>query len=207
MNYVFSNISNLKYLKSDSGIFCLMKDQKSGECRDYKVRFGCPTIEGLSPTQAALIQHTKRAAFQTGHCWGQMMFAAPELPSPESHQRVPGPEDPEYPKGPEDPEDPVVKPVCWTDWFDRDNPSGSGDWELSSDLRKENPGKICDYPLYIEVVTTDTMTPAIPQGRTSISSIRLRDLFAARRTRNRASAVTTKFALGARAGGPRSRVA
>ncbi|KAF3849962.1 hypothetical protein F7725_019681 [Dissostichus mawsoni] len=161
------------------------------------------TIEGLSPTQAALIQHTKRAAFQTGHCWGQMMFAAPELPSPdktgdssgggggggvftppavfketgehfmnqtvplrgpaESHQRVPGPEDPEYPKGPEDPEDPVVKPgefysflpsrpltrllhlaVCWTDWFDRDNPSGSGDWELSSDLRKENPGKICE---------------------------------------------------------------
>ncbi|KAF3849963.1 hypothetical protein F7725_019682 [Dissostichus mawsoni] len=82
----------------------------------------------------------------------------------ESHQRVPGPEDPEYPKGPEDPEDPVVKPVCWTDWFDRDNPSGSGDWELSSDLRKENPGKICDYPLYIEVVTTDTMTPATSTG-------------------------------------------
>ena len=37
---------------------------------------------GLPPTQAALIQHTKRAAYQAGHCWGQMMVAAPELPSP-----------------------------------------------------------------------------------------------------------------------------
>ncbi|KAK1888757.1 tRNA-specific adenosine deaminase 2 [Dissostichus eleginoides] len=54
--------------------------------------------------------------------------------------------------------------VCWTNWFDRDNPSGTGDWEHLSDLRKENPGKICEYPLYIEVVTTDTMTPAISTG-------------------------------------------
>ncbi|KAI9544029.1 hypothetical protein NQZ68_005078 [Dissostichus eleginoides] len=54
--------------------------------------------------------------------------------------------------------------VCWTDWFDRDNPSGTGDWEHLINLRRENPGKICDYPLYIEVVTTDTMTPAISTG-------------------------------------------
>jgi len=39
-------------------------------------------IDGLPPTQAALIQHTKRAAYQAGHCWAQMMTAAPELPSP-----------------------------------------------------------------------------------------------------------------------------
>ncbi|XP_023816898.1 cartilage intermediate layer protein 2-like [Oryzias latipes] len=38
--------------------------------------------------------------------------------------------------------------LCWTEWFDRDNPSGSGDWELLSDLRKENPGKICETPQY-----------------------------------------------------------
>ena len=31
------------------------------------------TIDGLPPTQAALIQHMKRAAYQAGHCWGQMM--------------------------------------------------------------------------------------------------------------------------------------
>jgi len=39
-------------------------------------------IDGLPPTKASLIEHTKRAAYQTGHCWGQAMVAAPELPSP-----------------------------------------------------------------------------------------------------------------------------
>jgi len=39
-------------------------------------------IDGLPPTQAALIQHTKRAAYQAGHCWAQMMTHAPQLPSP-----------------------------------------------------------------------------------------------------------------------------
>ncbi|XP_070705993.1 cartilage intermediate layer protein 2 [Pempheris klunzingeri] len=54
--------------------------------------------------------------------------------------------------------------VCWTKWYDRDNPSGTGDWETLSNLKKENPGQICDTPLYIEAVTTDTMTPAISTG-------------------------------------------
>ena len=40
------------------------------------------TIDGLPPTQAALIEHTKRAVYQAVHCWGQLMVAAPELPSP-----------------------------------------------------------------------------------------------------------------------------
>ena len=34
-------------------------------------------IGGLPSTQAALIQHIKKA----GHCWAQMMIAAAELPS------------------------------------------------------------------------------------------------------------------------------
>ncbi|XP_033999777.1 cartilage intermediate layer protein 2-like [Trematomus bernacchii] len=67
----------------------------------------------------------------------------------ESHQRVPSPEDPDYPKGPEYPEE----LECWTDWFDRDNPSGSGDWENFSNLYKENPGKICRKPQRIEATT------------------------------------------------------
>ena len=39
-------------------------------------------IDGLPPTQAALLQHTKRAAYQAGHCWAQTMIATPELLSP-----------------------------------------------------------------------------------------------------------------------------
>ena len=33
-------------------------------------------IDGLPPTLAAPVQHTKRAAYQAGHCWGQMIVAA-----------------------------------------------------------------------------------------------------------------------------------
>ncbi|XP_077363302.1 mucin-5AC-like [Festucalex cinctus] len=43
---------------------------------------------------------------------------------------------------------------CWTPWFDRDNPSGTGDYETLSSLHKENPSKICDHPLKIDVKTT-----------------------------------------------------
>lgn len=36
------------------------------------------TMDGIPPTQAALLQHTKRAAYQAGHCWGQVMIASSE---------------------------------------------------------------------------------------------------------------------------------
>lgn len=39
-------------------------------------------IDGLPHTQAALIQHTKRAVYQAGHCWAQVMTPAPEVLSP-----------------------------------------------------------------------------------------------------------------------------
>ena len=39
-------------------------------------------IVGLPPTVAALIEHTKRAVYQAGHCWGQMMTPSQKLPSP-----------------------------------------------------------------------------------------------------------------------------
>ena len=40
------------------------------------------TIDGLPPTKAALIEHAKRAAYQAGHVWGQMLVTDPDLPSP-----------------------------------------------------------------------------------------------------------------------------
>ena len=39
-------------------------------------------IDGLPPTQAALILHIKRATYQAGHCWAQMTTAVQNLPSP-----------------------------------------------------------------------------------------------------------------------------
>ena len=55
--------------------------------------------------------------------------------------------------------------VCWSRWFDLDNPSGTGDWETLSSLRKKYPGAICDEPLLIEAVTVDTRTPALATGQ------------------------------------------
>ncbi|XP_061137029.1 uncharacterized protein LOC133155599 isoform X3 [Syngnathus typhle] len=42
---------------------------------------------------------------------------------------------------------------CWTSWFDRDDPSGTGDYEILYELYKEYPGKICEHPKGIEVRT------------------------------------------------------
>lgn len=47
---------------------------------------------------------------------------------------------------------------CWTEWFDRDDPSATGDWETFPHLRNENPGRICNNPVQIEVRTLDGLT-------------------------------------------------
>ena len=39
-------------------------------------------IDGFLPKQDVLIQLIKKATYQAGYCWAQMMIAAPELPSP-----------------------------------------------------------------------------------------------------------------------------
>ncbi|XP_017159463.1 cell migration-inducing and hyaluronan-binding protein isoform X5 [Poecilia reticulata] len=43
----------------------------------------------------------------------------------------------------------------WTDWFDRDDERGSGDWEKLFDLRKAYPDQLCSRPLDIQVQTHD----------------------------------------------------
>jgi len=42
----------------------------------------CRTMEGLPPTEAALLQHTKRAALQSGYCWNRCLQSQQSLPSP-----------------------------------------------------------------------------------------------------------------------------
>ncbi|KAK1160788.1 cell migration-inducing and hyaluronan-binding protein-like [Acipenser oxyrinchus oxyrinchus] len=46
-----------------------------------------------------------------------------------------------------------VQEVEWTEWFDRDDERGSGDWEKLSDLQTAFPGKICASPLDIQAAT------------------------------------------------------
>ncbi|KAK1891194.1 Cell migration-inducing and hyaluronan-binding protein [Dissostichus eleginoides] len=43
----------------------------------------------------------------------------------------------------------------WTEWFDRDDERGSGDWEKVSDLHEAYPDKLCSNPLDIQAETHD----------------------------------------------------
>ncbi|XP_078414425.1 mucin-5AC isoform X1 [Cetorhinus maximus] len=52
---------------------------------------------------------------------------------------------------------------CKTQWFDRDYPSGRGDYEDLFNLRKEYPGQICSNPTACEVETTSGI-PASGSG-------------------------------------------
>uniref|UniRef100_A0A3P9I653 WxxW domain-containing protein n=1 Tax=Oryzias latipes TaxID=8090 RepID=A0A3P9I653_ORYLA len=90
-----------KYDKT-SGFVCRNEDQKQGMCKDYRVRFSCPSA----------------------YC---------------------------------------SEKDCWTQWFDRDDPSGTGDWETLSDLLKQYPNEICPNPVDVEA-TTLSGTPANQTG-------------------------------------------
>ncbi|KAK4312975.1 hypothetical protein Pmani_015640 [Petrolisthes manimaculis] len=56
--------------------------EHANEARKHLFTRGGRSIEAIPPTREALRQHRKRAAYQAGYCWGQMMICTPELPSP-----------------------------------------------------------------------------------------------------------------------------
>ena len=39
-------------------------------------------MDALPPTKAALLQHIRRAVYQGGHCWGNMLHACLDMPTP-----------------------------------------------------------------------------------------------------------------------------
>ena len=43
----------------------------------------------------------------------------------------------------------------WTKFYNRDRPSGTGDWETLTSLRAENPGQICANPIAVEARLAD----------------------------------------------------
>ena len=56
--------------------------QTVNEARQVLFAQGNKSIENIPPTQAAVAQHIKRAAYQPGHVWGQALKPMQELPSP-----------------------------------------------------------------------------------------------------------------------------
>ncbi|KAM3824224.1 uncharacterized protein M6D78_016720 [Vipera latastei] len=59
---------------------------------------------------------------------------------------------------------PVSKQVCYTRWFNQDNPAESGDYELLADILFRHPGEICRLPRQIEVQTLEGI-PALATGQ------------------------------------------
>ena len=52
------------------------------EARQQLFSKGSRTLENIPPTQTAMTEHTKRAAYQAGHVWGSALIAKPNLPCP-----------------------------------------------------------------------------------------------------------------------------
>ena len=52
------------------------------ELRKVLFAQGNRQLENIPPSKAALTEHIKRALFQAGHIWGQVLNANPVLPSP-----------------------------------------------------------------------------------------------------------------------------
>ena len=55
---------------------------KVNEARKHLFSKKGRAMDALPPTEAVLIEHTKRAAYQAGHVWAQMFTTVPSLPSP-----------------------------------------------------------------------------------------------------------------------------
>jgi hypothetical protein len=63
-------------------LYCRTSEHSSvNEARKHLFARG-RQIDNIPPTQATLIEHTKRSAYQGGHCWGTMLQAQQHLPSP-----------------------------------------------------------------------------------------------------------------------------
>ena len=52
------------------------------EARKVLFAQGTQSIEHIPPSQAALIEHIKHAAYQAGYVWGQTFATMQELPNP-----------------------------------------------------------------------------------------------------------------------------
>ena len=50
----------------------------------------------------------------------------------------------------------------WTKWFNRDDPAGPCDCETLDELRYENPGEICDFPVVMEARLENCDVPYDP---------------------------------------------
>ncbi|KAI8513398.1 hypothetical protein Bbelb_100370 [Branchiostoma belcheri] len=179
-----------------NGFVCRNEDQKDGMCLDYEIRFCCPDVVPDCPEGSWTGWFDRDNPSGTGDWetltnlrrenMGQICFAPTAVHARVISTQVEASLSGEdwyrydtttgYVCRMQDQDDDACLdyevrfccPQCtqWTDWYDRDNPSGTGDWETLTDLRKENPGEICLTPTDIQVRVKATGQDAFLTGET-----------------------------------------
>ena len=76
------------FIKPMERFVILLYDRTSNLERVNQAQMQLFTQKGRSIEGIPLIQHTKQATYEAGYCWGQVMIAAPELPSPNDWGRT-----------------------------------------------------------------------------------------------------------------------
>ncbi|XP_077167680.1 uncharacterized protein LOC143824363 isoform X2 [Paroedura picta] len=150
---------------ASAGFVCSNADQGEGQrCHDYQVRFTCPpsfccgvkeqpgTEKVTTPVQVMESQQQ-----QVDHPVARPALVIPPAQTPPTEQVKTTPPIPDQGM--------YGAQACETEWFDRDNPFGTGDHELLSDLLDEHHSEICPDPTAMEVQTLNG-TPASETGQT-----------------------------------------
>uniref|UniRef100_UPI00398F5DC2 mucin-5AC isoform X2 n=1 Tax=Pristiophorus japonicus TaxID=55135 RepID=UPI00398F5DC2 len=185
-----SSGDNISPCSISSGFTCVNKDQNGGKCEDYRIRFTCPKsfcncitqwfdrddpsgkgdFEDLLNLQR---EYPDQICSNPTACEVQTISG---IPDSRSDDNIPQCSisagftciNAEQKNGRcEDYRIRFTCPKsfcnCKTKWFDRDNPSGIGDFEDLVNLRKEYPGQICSNPTACEVQTISGV-PASSSG-------------------------------------------
>ncbi|KAL8198535.1 UNVERIFIED_CONTAM: hypothetical protein K2H54_015253, partial [Gekko kuhli] len=136
-----------------AGFVCINAKQGRGQrCHDYQVRFACPPSFCCGVKEQPGTEEVTTPVLVTKP---QPEEQEPDFVTPPA-QTTPVEQIKTTP--------PIPDQACKTKWFDRDNPFGTGDHELLSDLLNEHPGEICSDPTAMEVQTLDG-TPASETGQ------------------------------------------
>ncbi|XP_059494000.1 uncharacterized protein si:dkey-205h13.2 [Stegostoma tigrinum] len=180
---------NIPQCSIESGFTCMNEDQDDGSCEDYRIRFNCPEIFCNCVTQwfdhddpsgkgdFEVLQNLQKEypdqiCSTPTACEVETISGTPAANSEDNIQQcsvLTGFTCINAQQRNGSCEDYRVRFTCpesfcscKTQWFDRDDPSGNGDYEDLMNLRKENADKICSNPTACEVETMD----GVPASRT-----------------------------------------
>lgn len=136
-------------ISKTQGLWCVNSEQPFWKlCKDYKVRFCCRSDETTpswtSPSRTTTIPSPTTE--ETTTMPREPTTVSTEEISTSPYRRIESTPDYWYRS---------CDDGMWTRWFDRDDPSGTGDYEELSWLKQQYPGEICDKPSDVDARLLD----------------------------------------------------